>query len=366
MRGQSTFAWVMLVVGFGCAASAWADLSFQGLGSLPDVFSSEAYGVSAGGSVVVGMSGSRGLGFRWTAGQMTPLVNWPAAASALAVTADGSVIVGDSNASGTGWKACRWVDGIVDWLGGLNPSSSSRACDVSDDGSIVVGWAYSATDMHAVRWENGQIETLGLPAGGRANGVSADGSVIVGTGSNAAFRWVDHHITWLGDLPGGTVFSQATNVSADGVVVVGSSVGTSGMEAVRWENGIMTPLGELAGGNYGSVAFAASGDGSVIVGTSAVSGGNGAFIWDEPSGIQSLQDVLTSDFGLDLTGWQLTYASAISPDGLAIAGWGVNPAGNTEAWLATLPEPVPLPSALLLGSIGLGYAGWRLRRRQTL
>jgi hypothetical protein len=50
--------------------------------------------------------------------------------------------------------------------------------------------------------------------------------------------------------------------------------------------------------------------------------------------MRDLQKVFAEDYGLDLTGWRLTRASAISGDGDTIAGYGVNPDGNTEAWIA--------------------------------
>lgn len=47
---------------------------------------------------------------------------------------------------------------------------------------------------------------------------------------------------------------------------------------------------------------------------------------------------MVDDHGLDLTGWQLWSANSVSDDGLAIAGYGTNPSGNIEAWIAVL-EP---------------------------
>jgi hypothetical protein len=49
--------------------------------------------------------------------------------------------------------------------------------------------------------------------------------------------------------------------------------------------------------------------------------------------------VLTSEYGLDLTGWQLLAATGISDDGSTITGYGSNPAGMMDSWIARLPVP---------------------------
>jgi probable HAF family extracellular repeat protein len=100
-----------------------------------------------------------------------------------------------------------------------------------------------------------------------------------------------------------------------------------------------------------------SADGSVVVGyASGSSSFHTAWVWDETNGMRELQQVLT-DLGIDLTGWSLEEANAISADGLTIAGAGINPLGNYEAFVATIPEP----STGLLVSIGL--TGLATRRR---
>ncbi|MGK7929438.1 MAG: PEP-CTERM sorting domain-containing protein, partial [Spirulina sp.] len=69
---------------------------------------------------------------------------------------------------------------------------------------------------------------------------------------------------------------------------------------------------------------------------------------------------------LDLTGWTLEEATAISSDGLSIVGIGVNPDGNEEAWLARLDSPsqVPEPSSTvaILTVVGTGLFATRKRK----
>ena len=199
-----------------------------------------------------------------------------------------------------------------------------------------------------------------------ARGVSADGSVAVGIGSSTsgteAFRWTEAGgMVGLGDLAGGSYASYGYGVSADGSVVVGYSSSTSGTEAFRWtEAGGMVGLGDLPGGGFYSYAYDVSADGSVVVGYSGLPSVSEAFIWDEDNGMQSLQSVLEG-YGLDLSGWALRRAYGISDDGTVIVGWGTNPLGSQEAFLADLSQ-VPIPSGLwLLGSGLIALLGIRRR-----
>jgi hypothetical protein len=116
-----------------------------------------------------------------------------------------------------------------------------------------------------------------------------------------------------------------------------------GDKAFYWtaETGMIV-LGDLGGdAGFQSVARAVSADGSVVVGEGGTKGvlSYGAFVWDSTNGIRLLRDLLQDDFGIDLSAWKLRAATDVSPNGLTIAGWGINPNGDTEAWIATLPEP---------------------------
>ncbi|MDB9423458.1 PEP-CTERM sorting domain-containing protein [Microcystis aeruginosa CS-564/01] len=207
--------------------------------------------------------------------------------------------------------------------------------------------------------------------GSTANGISADGSVVVGVSNSAngdeAFRWTQATgMVGLGTLPGGAFASIAYGVSADGSVVVGTTNGSNFGQAFRWTQATgMVGLGELAGDNN-SIAYGVSGDGSVVVGYGNSANGDEAFIWNGTQGMRSLKQVLTNDYGLNLTSWTLKYATAISADGLTIVGFGTNPSGNSEAWIARLNpqnnQSVPEPSSILgLGLFSL--VGFLIKKR---
>ena len=110
----------------------------------------------------------------------------------------------------------------------------------------------------------------------------------------------------------------------------------------------MVAIGDPPSGSWGSRAYATSADGSVIVGSNDFE----AFIWDAENGMRHLEDVLMG-LGLDLTGWDLSTATSITPDGLTIVGRGSGPnVTGGEAWIAHIPEPSTL-SLLALGGLVL-------------
>lgn len=362
----------------GTASLPVSAQSFQGLGDLPgDAFFSSAAAVSADGSVVVGSSRSAssahfGEAFRWTqGGGMEPLGDLPGDAfssQALGVSADGTVVVGWSE-SADGGEAFRWTaEGGMVGLGDLDGGEfGSRAFAVSADGTVVVGRGTtgevedddcdSESCVVAVRWTaGGEPESLGdLPGGeygSQAFAVSTDGSAVVGSGfsdggstgsANEAFRWTEGGgMEPLGDLAGGVFSSEATAVSADGTIVVGNGAaefdGFSVSVAARWTGaGLVEPVSDPADGT--SEGFAVSADGTTVVGAGSnlsLRGGGEAFIWTEEDGLRSIKALLEDEYGLDLTGWDLSDATGVSADGTVIVGRGTNPQGQFEAWRAEL------------------------------
>ena len=381
MRSKSILLAVLVL--FLVSNSSFAvTASFQGLGDLPGGYTETiARDVSADGSAVVGTSWSSSgcEAFRWT--QETGIVGLGSlpdhgSTEAYGVSYDGSVIVGSIRNSEGREKAFRWTrgSGMVrlkdeDYL-------YSRAYCVSGDGSVVGGetliyWSVFSTE--ACRWTNDEAPIglgyfnwcdswSGLYFYSEVRDMSNDGSILVGESTynypgcncciTAAFIWTaEDGMVNLGDLLGGS-FKGAHGVSGDGSFVVGVSDNLQrNGEAFLWssESGAIG-LASLLGEEGGSVAYDVSIDGSIVVGKSASASGGEAFIWDAENGMRSLRDVLVNDCGLDLTDWILRDAMGISDDGLTIFGNGINPNGDKEGWIATIPEPA---SILLVGLGGI-------------
>jgi hypothetical protein len=123
----------------------------------------------------------------------------------------------------------------------------------------------------------------------------------------------------------------------------------------------MKGLGDLPDGYFNSESRGVSGDGETIVGiaTATFSIPQDAFIWHRTHGMRSLKSYLIG-LGVDLTGWSLTSAEAISADGTTIVGYGGSPAGRQEAWVANIVTTVAIdikpgtsPNSLNLKSKGV-------------
>jgi uncharacterized membrane protein len=332
---------------------------FEGLGSLPGFQESYALAISGDGRVVVGYvpqgRPDEREAFRWTkASGMAGLGYLPSSSygsAASATSADGAALAGDAThhndcqGCGDTQRPIRWQasSGIED-LSFLADHYNGFATGISADGSVIVGFSYGSpsSEMHWFRWtEQAGPEDLGS---GYATGISADGQTIVGAaydGRYQAMRWTEQD----GRIPLGGVDpyydSLATAASSDGSMVVGWSLGPSGSRAFRWQKSTgAVSLGTLPGDNY-SVATSMSADGAVVVGASSATSAapapmNRAVLWDEARGMSAIETLLEAA-DVDLTGWRLSHASGISMNGKVVTGWGTNPSGAVESWIARLP-----------------------------
>lgn len=276
-----------------------------GLGDLPggpNPPDSKANAISSDGSVVVGYGTVAGLpipsggstaltqeAFRWTTGGgLVSLGRLPGSiygSEALGVSADGSVVVGVAYNASQFPEPFRWTSagGLVS-LGFMAGGNQGQATGVSSDGSVVVGYGRNTeTFTGAFRWtQTGGMVYLGdLPGGSiesRANAVSADGATVVGYGRSAdgkvAMRWTESGgMVTIGYLPSNFIQSEALAVSSDGSVIVGTSSTSTGPRAFVWDasNGmrniqdLLTAAGKASGWTI-SHATGVSANGKIIAG----------------------------------------------------------------------------------------------------
>ena len=357
----------------GCAVCALsgAQVSFTPIGALGvgSSFTSEAFGISYDGQVAVGASqGASGFEpIKWTrSGGLTSLGMPATLGWAQGASSNGSVIAGRDYDSSTGDHAWAWTQatGFTD-LGSLPGTSNGVGNGISPDGSTIVG-ASDGSRVEAFRWTaSSGISALGMGSGLATNAFSAssNGSIIVGYDyySNTGYepmRWTQATgIVDMGFLPGDNL-GMAYGVSSDGSTIVGFS----GSHAFSWRAATgMVDLGFVPGSTLG-IATAASGDGSVIVGQDRdPSSGNLVAAFWRGGAAYSLSSYLEQNGATGLSGWTLTTAGSVSGNGSTVVGYGIDPAGYREGFVATI-NPAPEPATIAV--LGLSMAALLRKRRR--
>jgi probable HAF family extracellular repeat protein len=337
-------------------SSAIADPGFTGIGDLTGgAFLSEAFGINQSGTEVVGYSATgtnQTRAFHWSAGTLTPLADpsgiyTPRVAYSII---NRGVIVGEASGP-NGVEAFKYnTQGGQRFraIGGNTPGGffGGTAYDVDAGGSVTVGTRENpGFALEAVRWDGPGITGLGylVPNGGflsEAYAISLDGSTIVGQSDApsgaVAFAAVDGNpMQALGSLPNSTE-SAANGVNADGSVIVGFSTIPGATVATLWLSGSPQILPDLPGGFNFASAAACDDVGDSVVGRASGNEGIEAVIW-RAGDIHTIKQVLLDAGVTNVAGWTLTAAYGISSDGLVVCGTGINPAGQTEGWVATLP-----------------------------
>jgi probable HAF family extracellular repeat protein len=326
-----------------------------------------AYGVSANGGVVTGIStatggigGGNDRGFRWTAaGGIQDLDSSPndgVMVRVHGISADGNTIVGEYGHYPECNPNCAftWSGGLFDILGGL-PGGwySPTPTGASKDGGVIVGWAhqtYGGPD-HAWRYTglSGFVDLGALPnscCGSQALAVSEDGAVVVGYSYDVnmhqhAFRWTQKSgMQDLGFLSAGS-FSNATGASTNGSVVVGYAdtnvncpPGLSRCNVpFRWTKATgMVALPILSGKGW-AVTTGVSADGKTVVGYDSQNCCNWvAWRWTQATGKQTINDWL-ADVGVDATAFNFYSAYAVTANGEGVVGQLTN--GDAYLALAT-------------------------------
>ena len=278
--------------------------------------------------------------------------------NAFAISADGSVIVGQASADNlhsqtTVWSGNNWATKTN--LGSLKADnlSNSRAYGVSGDGSVVVGYSSHGRGLNEQRraavwfgdgWSSKidlSTRTPGAIGNSEAMAVSRDGSKIVGYMRRPghdyhATVWSGNNWTTVTDL--GTLatdnskLSYARGISSDGSVVVGEYIDDNGtFRAITWSGSNWADkkdLGTLRHDNSGqSLGRAVSGDGSVVFGQATNDYGEVHAVvwhgenWTDKKDLGTLRD--------DNSGHSLVRAA--NGDGSVIGGWADDDKGYYRA-----------------------------------
>jgi probable HAF family extracellular repeat protein len=365
----TTFNQLMLAGGAGGTTNVYAVSAngsvAAGKGNNTSVFTTSAYSWTNGTPADLG--GSTTFSFPWN--------NLPATAEVRAISGDGSVFAGSQTGPNFDNQA------FVETSAGRTVITLGESRGVSGNGLVVVGDEAVGGTKRAFTWTaSGGVSALstsglsGTINASYANGANSDGSVVVGravddsASTSKGVRWVNGVAQDLGSLGGS--YTSGVAVSGDGGVVAGNSAnGASERRAFRWESGTMTMLTTLGGagtlGGQAANVWGMSGDGSIIVGESGQAGTSttAAFLWTQALGMVDLKTYLTT-LGVNLTGWELTHAQAISFDGTTIAGQGKFNGGSSTGWIINGLNFSAVPGSGLAAVGSLGLAGLARRRRR--
>ncbi|MFI4916913.1 MAG: GC-type dockerin domain-anchored protein [Phycisphaerales bacterium JB060] len=320
------------------------------LGLPPGAQDCEASSISSDGAIVGGscMVGPGPSAYRWTASGGFDLIDPDQAfvwTTADAMSADGQAIAGlaieDDGVTAYGY---RWTP-----AGGLEmlppPAGLARTWGdaISGDGSSVVGSAVGGGDGRAFLWTpDGGAESLGVLPGAidsAARAISADGRIVVGVSGEQPFRWTRADGMVSLGLPATATGGTAVAASADGSVIAANAFIDGLQRAHLWTQADGFVALPLLSGATRTTIEAISADGSTAVGALGIPA-NRAMYWRADVGTVFLADYL-ADLGVDVSGWTLLTARAMSADGSTIAGVGTRD-GDRRAFLITgLPVSGP-------------------------
>ncbi len=242
----------------------------------------------------------------------------------------------------SGWKDLgHTLDGLVE------NGSWGSGFDLNDNGSAVVGLAWTSQGAQAFQWtpETGMKRLASKGPGGtsRATAMAGDGSLIVGfrQPSDHGWRlpvcWDPHQPDTFLHYAGTDLRGEALAVNSDGTMIVGYHLANQVEIAHYW-----TPTDGLVSlKNLGQSAWDPSRathvtDNGTVLGTTTSTAWNltEAFIWDPFDGMVRLQDLLENQGAVIPDNLWLDEVLAVSGDATQLMGSWRNAQGQQGYWMA--------------------------------
>lgn len=352
------------------ALTASGQMSFIRMGRPAGGLDAPVLALSGDGSTVVGNLGDfrDGDAYRWT--QLDGFVPIPRTSafreSARSVNGDGSVVGGTARYPDSSTSAAISTNGGA--FQAVQPTAVDDFIDLGDaevtafnsSGTRYLGSkldsAAGRRDSFVIDRTQNTVRQVNFPDW--VTDLSRDGQRVVGQLNNGTpasnlyyFNEATNFTVPVPILPGGIPaayeFVGTPHFAASKDVIVSSVVNgwthISGL--LLWTPGEGARIIPAPGQTY-LYAAGASPDGSIILATDFAA--NRAMVWTETMGFRTLRDLLVSG-GVDLTGWTLQSLRDVSDDGLTVVGYGINPEGLPEGFVAHIPAPGGVVIPLVLG-----------------
>jgi probable HAF family extracellular repeat protein len=315
--------------------------SVTDLGTLGGDWSS-ADGINNAGQVVGGAYTASGIihAFLYSGGSMIDLGTLGGDYSCASGINDNGQVVGEASiASGDLYDyAFLYSGGSMIDLGTFG-GGGSMACGINKNGQVVGMAATSAAQNlnHAFLYSGGSMIDLGTLGGDYsfASGINDNGQVVGGASSvyegdfNYAFLYSGGSMIVLGTLGGD--YSCASGINDNGQVVGTAWTASEDYHAFLYSGGSMIDLGTL--GESRSDAFGINNNGQVVGCVGDALGKNTRAFLCSGGVMTDLNSLIGTN-----SGWTLKSASSINDNG-QIVGSGINPSGQTHAFLLTPLNP---------------------------